>query len=216
MTSAADVWSARADAFADRTYGEGRGLDFVVELCEPAPGLTALDVATGGGHVARFLRERGCKVVTTDVAPGMRPDVVSRAEDLPFADGSFDIVVCRNGVHHFADARAAVAEMARVARGRVVVCDLLYEDEIFEAAHRERDPTHVRALAADEWRALFAEHGLDVDVLEIRDARDRFDRWVERVDCRGECAERVRGLLAERLDGDWVPMRFVFVRGRKR
>ena len=44
------------------------------------------------GHVARRLRESGLNVVTVDSAPGMQPDVVSRGEELPFADGSFDVV----------------------------------------------------------------------------------------------------------------------------
>ena len=213
MTSAADVWSSRAVAFADRAYGEGRGLDSLVELCEPGPGVSALDVASGGGHVARFLRDAGCTVVTADRAPGMRPDVVCRADDLPFEDGSFDVVVCRNGGHHFDDVRAALAEMARVSRRLVVVGDLLYEDEQFEEAHRVRDATHVRALSAHEWRGLFRDVGLEVDRLEVRDAGDEIGRWLERVDCRGEAAERVRALLADRLDGGWVPLRFVFVKG---
>ena len=34
---------------------------------------TAIDVATGGGHVARRLREAGLQVVSCDPAPGMRP-----------------------------------------------------------------------------------------------------------------------------------------------
>ena len=216
MTSAADVWSSRAVAFADRAYGEGRGLDFLVELCEPGPGVSALDVASGGGHVARFLRDAGCTVVTADRAPGMRPDVVCRAEDVPFEDGSFDVAVCRNGGHHFDDVRAALAEMARVSRRLVVVCDVLYGDEQFEEAHRERDPTHVRSLREEEWRQLYGEAGLEIERLEVRDARDRIDRWLERVDCRGECAERVRSLLADRLEDGWAPMRFVFVKGRKR
>ena len=216
MTAASDVWSARAEAFSDRAYGEGRGLDFLVELCEPAPGVTALDVASGGGHVARFLRERGCDVVTLDPAPGMRPDVIARAESIPFADASFDVVVCRNGAHHFEDVRAAVGEMARVSRGLLVVCDVLFEDEAFEEAHRVRDETHRRSLGEDEWRTLYDAAGVDVERLEIRDARDRFDRWVTRVDCHGERAERVRALLGDRIDDEWVPMRFVFVKGRVR
>ena len=32
--------------------------------------MTVLDVATGGGHVARRLREAGATVVTVDPAPG--------------------------------------------------------------------------------------------------------------------------------------------------
>src|SRR5437016_9057045 len=99
-----DVWSTRAEAFrASEPHRAGEDLDLVVEWCEPGQGVTVLDVATGGGHVARRLRERGCSVVTVDPAPGMQPDVVSRAEDLPFADASFDAVASRLGAHHFAD-----------------------------------------------------------------------------------------------------------------
>ena len=42
-----------------RAHREGADLDLVVEWCEPAEGVKALDVATGGGHVARRLRELG-------------------------------------------------------------------------------------------------------------------------------------------------------------
>jgi len=38
-----------------------------------------LDVATGGGHVARRLGERGCEVVSLDPSPGMQADVLARA-----------------------------------------------------------------------------------------------------------------------------------------
>src|SRR5439155_1187322 len=82
---------------------------------------TVLDVATGGGHVAKRLREAGCEVVTCDSAPGMQPDVICRAEDLPFADGSFDVVTCRIAAHHFEDPAPALREFARVARELVLV-----------------------------------------------------------------------------------------------
>src|SRR5207244_8822940 len=117
-----DVWSERAQAFRDSaTHRAGADLDLLVEWCEPAPGVTALDVATGGGHVARRLREAGCTVVSSDPAPGMQPDVICRAEDLPFADASFDVVTCRIAPHHFDDIRLAVHEMARVSRRPVLI-----------------------------------------------------------------------------------------------
>ncbi len=54
-----DVWSERAEAYrTSSTHATDADLDIVVELCEPRAGMTALDVATGGGHVARRLRER--------------------------------------------------------------------------------------------------------------------------------------------------------------
>ena len=110
-----DVWSERAQAYRDSAiHASGDDLDLTVEWCEPGEGVTVLDVATGGGHVARRLREAGATVVTVDPAPGMQADTTAPAESLPFADGSFDAVACRLAAHHFVDVQAAVREMARV------------------------------------------------------------------------------------------------------
>ena len=51
-------------------------LDIVVEMCDPHAGKKILDVASGGGHVTRRLRERGAEVVSLDPSPGMRADVL--------------------------------------------------------------------------------------------------------------------------------------------
>ena len=81
-----DVWNERAEAYRQsETHATGADLDLVVAWCEPAPGVTVLDVATGGGHVARRLREAGAKVVTVDAAPGMEPDVIAPADHLQTA-----------------------------------------------------------------------------------------------------------------------------------
>ena len=212
-----DLWSERAEAFRESpVHRSGKDLDLLVEWCEPRPGVTALDVATGGGHVARRLRAAGCSVVTVDPAPGMRPDVLARAEDLPFADGSFDVVACRIAVHHFEDVPASSREMARIAGDRVVIEDLLYEDEEFEEAHRIRDPSHVRSLSEQEWRSLLGDAGLRVDAVEVfEDRRLELEPWLERVGCRGEEAEHVRELLSQRTDAEGrVPMRTIVIRGR--
>src|SRR3954467_5733535 len=120
-----EPWSARAELYRTSTaHSQGPDLELVVEWAEGLS--TAIDVATGGGHVARRLRDAGLQVVSADPAPGMQPDVICRAEDLPFADGAFDLVVSRIAPHHFEDVAAAVAEMARVANGLVVVEDTLY------------------------------------------------------------------------------------------
>jgi len=209
-----DVWSRRADAFRESpSHREGRDLDLLVEWAE---GETALDVATGGGHVGRRLRDRGLTVVTCDPAPAMQPDVICRAEDLPFADESFDVVACRRAAHHFEGGGAAVAEMARVARRLVLVADLLYEDERYEEAHRVRDPTHVRSYSEEEWRALLEGAGFELETGEVIEGSTELGPWLERVECFGQCAERVRGLLAHRLHGDTLPMRLVVLKGRNR
>jgi 2-polyprenyl-3-methyl-5-hydroxy-6-metoxy-1,4-benzoquinol methylase len=87
-----DVWSERAEGYREsEAHRSGRDLELFAEW---APGQTVLDVATGGGHVARRLREAGCTVVTCDPAPGMKADVLCHAEHLLFADEHFDVVTC--------------------------------------------------------------------------------------------------------------------------
>ena len=93
----------------------------------------------------------------------MQPDVICRAEDLPFADGAFDIAVTRIAPHHFDDVAAAVAELARVTGDLVIVEDTLYVSEQVEQAEQLRDPTHVRSYSEEEWRAFLEGAGLEVE-----------------------------------------------------
>jgi SAM-dependent methyltransferase len=209
------VWDERAEAYrASEAHREGEDLDLLVEWA--AGGQTALDVGTGGGHVGRRLREAGLDVVTVDAAPGMRPDVVSRAEDLPFADESFDVVACRIAAHHFEDVRAAVREMARVSRDRVLVVDNLFEGEDAEEAERLRDPAHVRNLTPDEWRAVFADAGLALETERTLAKKLEVGPWLDRVGCVGEDAERVRILLGNRVASGTLTTAVIALKGRKR
>ncbi len=191
-----DVWSDRAEAYREsEAHRQGRDLDLIAEWAEG--GETALDVATGGGHVANRLRETGLKVVTVDPAPGMQPDVVSRTEDLPFADGSFDVVVSRVAPHHFADIRKAVGEMARVTRNLVLVAD------------------NLRCYSEAEWRGLFEGAGLAVEAVELEDKRVELEPWLERAGCEGEEAAQVRELLADRIDDGYLRLDRIILKGRK-
>jgi SAM-dependent methyltransferase len=146
----------------------------------------------------------------------MQPDVISQAEHLPFADGSFDAVVSRIAPHHFTDIRAAVTEMARVAADRVLVVDNLYLGETAEEAERLRDPTHVRCYSENEWRALFDEAGLDVEAVELCETDIDVDAWLARAGCVGEEADRVRELIADRIADGRLSMTRIALKGRKR
>ena len=196
-----DVWSQRAQAFRDSpTHREGPDLDLLVEWCEPGPDVKVLDVATGGGHVARRLREEGCTVVTVDPAPGMAPDVIAPAEHLPFEDGSFDVVTCRIAAHHFQDVREAIAEMARVSNQLLVIEDNIFRGEHVEEAERLRDPTHIRCYSEDEWKEMVTDAGFEVEQVEFFPRLQSADAWLARVDTPPHIAERARELLADEID----------------
>jgi SAM-dependent methyltransferase len=208
------IWNERAEAYRQSdAHREGPDLDLLVEWAAGAR--TALDVATGGGHVARRLRETGIDVVSCDPAPGMRPDVVCYAERLPFADNSFDAVVSRVAAHHFADVAAAVQEMARVSRNRVLVVDTLFMGEAAEEAERLRDPSHVRNHSEREWRELFAGAGLEVDDIRLFDRPIALAPWLDRAGCGGDEAKRVCELMSDRIDGDSIRLARIALAGRK-
>lgn len=113
--------------------GAGPGV-LVLELARRRPDvrLTATDLSADMVERAvRNLRGLGDRVTAR----------VADAADLPFADGSFDLVVTSFSVHHWDDPAAAAPELARVLRpgGRLAVYDFSDEsiDHLVDAA-RER------------------------------------------------------------------------------
>jgi ubiquinone/menaquinone biosynthesis C-methylase UbiE len=103
------------------------------ELCEALDlrsGQTVLDVAAGNGNVSLAAARRWCDVVSTDYVPALLERARERAdaeglgitfreadaEDLPFSDGSFDVVVSTFGVMFTPDQERAAAELVRVCK----------------------------------------------------------------------------------------------------
>jgi SAM-dependent methyltransferase len=207
-----EPWSERAELYrTSAAHSQGPDLDLVVEWAEGCN--SAIDVATGGGHVARRLREAGLQVVSCDPTPGMTPDVICVAEDLPFAGSSFDLAVTRVAAHHFSDVAQATRELARVASQRVVVVDNLFMDDDAERADKLRDASHIRNYTEAEWRSFFADAGIDVEEVRTFDFPIDLEPWLERTACAGETADEVRALLAPHIDGDQIALHRIALRG---
>ncbi len=85
-----------------------------------------LDVACGGGYVAAAARERGANVVgidfsaaQLDLARKSYPDIEfleGDAENLPFAEAGFDVVLNAFGFPHLAHPEKAASEACRVLK----------------------------------------------------------------------------------------------------
>lgn len=112
----------------------------VFDLIGSLRGRTVLDVGTGDGTYAIEAARRGGQVTGIDVDPAMlaaarsRSDCAgvsvalreARAEELPFDDGAFDVVLAVTVLCFVPDAHGAVREMARVLApgGRLVLGEL--------------------------------------------------------------------------------------------
>jgi SAM-dependent methyltransferase len=136
----------------------------------------------------------------------MQPDVVCRAESLPFEDARFDAVSCRVAAHHFDHVDTAVREMARVSADRVILVDNLFLDDDAEEADRIRDPSHVRNLSEAEWLEICGSSRLHVDETRRFDKAIEVDPWLERARCHGDDAACVRELLGTRIANGWLTL----------
>jgi SAM-dependent methyltransferase len=102
----------------------------LVDACGIVPGMSVLDVAAGTGNAAIPAAERGADVVASDLTPelfeagrlraqvaGVDLDwVAADAEELPFEDESFDLVMSSIGVMFAPSHQAAANELIRVTK----------------------------------------------------------------------------------------------------
>lgn len=125
------------------------------EIGRQPAGARILDIPCGGGVALRGLKPgQGVEYVAADIAQAMLDRTAEAARergvadqveprladvgDLPFADGSFDLVVTFTGLHCFPDPARAVIEMARVLRpGGVLTGSALLNDALRYAPLRK-------------------------------------------------------------------------------
>jgi len=168
-------WIAWARMPGHDAYWGHSGPPFFALL--PAPGRATLEIGCGEGRVARDLAARGHSVTGVDAAPTLLeaaraadPDatyVLADAAELPFADGSFDLVVAFNSLMDVQDMRGAVCEAARVLEpgGRFCVCVTHPLADAGRFASREADaPFVIRGsyFGRRRFEETFARDGLEI------------------------------------------------------
>jgi len=134
--------SHRDITLANRLLGGMRAVRAEFEPLFDAPGhdVTLLDVGTGTGdipeHMMRVARRRGMRLRVFGLDGRMElvratrewpaEGICADALSLPFADGTFDVVLASQVLHHFArdEAIHLLRELDRVAKRRVVIADL--------------------------------------------------------------------------------------------
>jgi ubiquinone/menaquinone biosynthesis C-methylase UbiE len=103
-----------------------QAIESLLDAAGAHPELRVLDLCCGQGNVSEALLRRGCQVVGVDFSPAMLAFARQRArtatfieadaQDLPFGDAEFDLVVSNLGVCHIPDQPRALEQARRVLR----------------------------------------------------------------------------------------------------
>ena len=122
-----ETWDRCAEIFEDNLAPLTRqGYQLILDTGRIASGMRVLDIGCGPGNFTAAYAGLGADVVGIDLAPqmvrvatGHYPDIefrAARAEELPFDDESFDVVVAGYVVHHLASPEDAFGEVRRVLK----------------------------------------------------------------------------------------------------
>ena len=195
---------ARWDEFGWGTWGIPED---EIHALGDVDGLDALELGCGAAQFGIRVAMRGARVTGLDfsanqlaAAPANMasagvtfPLVRGDAEDVPFADASFDLVFCDHGAMGFTDPTRTVPEVARVLRvgGRFVFCGTTpfifvtwpmvdgppgrtLERSYFDSRRmlwNEDDPSFEYQMPYGEWIRLFRANGFVIeDLIELRPA----------------------------------------------
>lgn len=197
-------------------------LAYTVSRIMPCTTDHVLEVAAGTCACGRALAPLVGTVTCLDMTPAMlevgrqearKQDldnisfVQGCAEELPFLDHSFDMVLSRLAFHHFAEVTQPFREMVRVLKpgGKLVLIDMEAAAEDLriteDAIETLRDPSHVRNLSKAEIDGLFAENGLAVTLCESTPIPVSLTAWMELTRTPEQVRQEIVGRMRTELDG---------------
>jgi ubiquinone/menaquinone biosynthesis C-methylase UbiE len=217
-------FGAHADSYAtSKVHAQGESLARLRELTQPKRYWRMLDVSTGAGHAALAFASHVEHVVACDLTPEMLATAQrlaaeraianiefkpADAQALPFEDSVFDLLTNRLALHHYADARKAIAEMARVCKsgGIVALTDNIVPPDKQTAGYinrfeKLRDPSHKWAYPLVRLEAYFGDAKLQVEHTEEFRKEMEFEPWADRMGANEETNASLRQLLLESPEG---------------
>ncbi len=207
----------RAQAYVtSAVHSQGADLDALEAIARRERPARALDLGTGGGHVAYRLAPHVGEMTAVDLSPGMLAAVRATAQEkglanlrtvecpaerLPFEGGQFDLLACRFSAHHWRDMEAGLPEARRALRpgATAIFIDACAPaaaalDTHLQAVELLRDPSHVRDYSVSEWVAALNRAGFAPQALKTWQLRMDFPIWTARMATPPESVDAIRTL----------------------
>jgi ubiquinone/menaquinone biosynthesis C-methylase UbiE/broad specificity phosphatase PhoE len=211
-----------------RSSEQEQRLRHLLKFSQLRPDLSILDVGSGSGALAIILAEDGAReVVGVDTSPAMletaellrlqstSPNVrrvsfrLAPAHALPFRDERFDAVFCRLLVSHSHKPQDLLEEVTRLLKhgGLLILADLLSVDDPVKRAtqnaiEEKRNPSHVAARSADQYRKLVTAAGLVLEGEQTVTFERELDEWMNDMQADQAARTLVREMVEAGLETD--------------
>lgn len=196
--------------------------DYMIEKVNPHKNDKILEVAAGtcicGRAFARHSAYVTCLDATSEMLEIGKKEagaehldnmmfVKGVAEELPFLDDSFDIVISRLAFHHFVNPESIFSEMKRVLKpyGKLVIMDMTMQNEDLrihvDDIERMRDFSHVKNLTIKEMSDLYANQNMELSFQEQIEVPVDLEKWMELTYTPESKRDEIRRLINSELEG---------------
>jgi ubiquinone/menaquinone biosynthesis C-methylase UbiE len=179
----AKKWDSRAETYDQKRFDYFRYMQKrLIALLPLKEGLCFLDIGCGTGwavrHVATLVNQHG-EFYGIDISSHMIEKAKdhshdyrsayfyeANAEELPFEDNLFDLIICTNSFHHYLHPTQALREISRVLNpgGRIYILDVTADGFITQTLDKvvkKREPEHVKFYSTQDYRLLFTGANLE-------------------------------------------------------
>lgn len=197
-------FGSQASAYlSSAVHASGRDLVRLGKRLASFPDAQVLDLGCGAGHASFIAAGQVAGVTAYDLSSQML-DVVNAAakekgltnvttrqgyaESLPFAEGSFEVVISRYSAHHWHDVGQALREVKRVLKpgGIFIIMDVMapghpVRDIWLQTVEALRDTSHVRNYSSGEWLTWMTEAGLIARTMVTDRLPLEFSSWIARM-----------------------------------
>ena len=211
----------QAAKFAAYHMSKAEYTNYLIHRIAPTGEETALEVAAGTCICGRALAPHVKHIDCLDLTPAMLAQGQSLAKEaglsniafvtgdagaLPYADESFDLIITRLSLHHFARPEVPFQEMVRVLKhgGKLVIWDMVATEEALrdtdDAIERMRDPSHTRILSRQEFEALF-HMGCSLQTEEVTLVPVNLQSWMNLTDTPMATQATITALFRAELEG---------------